>query len=56
MEFDLPNTAISKLDKSIPAAFDEERFIRLIKARPDMILGRANLNQYEIERIKKELL
>lgn len=54
MEFDIPTTAIKKLDQIIPSSITSENFIKFIKDNKNFIS--MILTPYENERIQKEIL
>lgn len=54
MEFDIPTTAIKKLDQIIPSSITSENFIEFIKSNRNFIS--MILTPYENERIQKEIL
>ena len=56
MEFDLPKTAIRKIDNYIPEHVHDEEFIPFIKQNNQDIARNAMLSNYEYERLKKEVL
>lgn len=56
MEFDLPKTAIRKLDNYIPEKVSDDEFIQYIKQNHQDIIRNALLSNYEYERLKKEVL
>ncbi len=56
MEFDLPKTAIRKIDNYIPEHIHDEEFIPFIKQNNQDIARNAMLSNYEYERLKKEVL
>ncbi len=57
LEFDLPRTAIKKLDNYIPDYVDNpEGILNYIRTNQNNIKIRANLSNYEFERLKKEVL
>lgn len=56
LEFDLPRTAIKKLDDLLPYTVDANNILTYIKDNKDFLLPASNLSEYEIERLKKELL
>lgn len=55
MEFDLPISAIRKLDSTIPAHVNEQDVVAYVKRNKE-ILNFAELTNYEKERITKEIL
>lgn len=54
MEFDIPTTAIKKLDQFIPSSVSSENFIEYIKNNKEFIS--TMLSPYENERLQKEIL
>lgn len=56
MEFDLPKTAIRKLDNYVPENISDDEFIFYIKQNNQDIVRNAFLTNYEYERLKKEIL
>jgi hypothetical protein len=56
MEFDIPKTAIRKLDYYIPETINENDLIKYIQDNQFDIAKKAYLSSYEYERIKKEIL
>ena len=56
MEFDLPKTAIRKIDNYIPDTVIDSEIITYIKQNSLNIAKNAFLSTYEYERVKKELL
>lgn len=56
MEFDLPRTAIKKLDDTLPQYVDDNNILAYIKNNQQFLFSTSNLDEYEIERLKKELL
>lgn len=56
MEFDLPKTAIRKIDNYIPEYVSDDEFIKYIKQNTQDITRNAFLSNYEYERLKKEVL
>lgn len=56
MEFDLPKTAIRKIDNYIPEYINDDEFIPYIRQNYQDIVRNALLSNYEYERLKKEIL
>lgn len=56
MEFDIPKTAIRKLDYYIPETINENDLIKYIQDNQFDIAKKAYLSSYEYERVKKEIL
>lgn len=56
MEFDLPKTAIRKIDNYIPNNIKDENFIPYIRQNSQDIIKKTLLSNYEYERLKKEIL
>lgn len=56
LEFDLPRTAIKKLDDLLPYTVDANNILTYIKDNKDYLMSSSDLSEYEIERLKKELL
>lgn len=56
MEFDLPKTAIRKLDNYVPERISDDEFISYIQQNNQDIVRSALLSNYEYERLKKEIL
>ena len=56
MEFDLPKTAIRKIDNYIPNNIKDENFIPYIRQNSQGIIKKTLLSNYEYERLKKEIL
>lgn len=56
MEFDLPKTAIRKLDEHIPKTVEEEYLLNYIKENYLALKEKSLLSKYESERIEKEVL
>lgn len=54
MEFDIPTTAIKKIDKILPGDIRHEDFLKYIKENKAKIFSK--LSGYEIERLEKEIL
>ena len=54
LEFDIPTTAIRKIDSSVPQRVPSEHFIEYIKQNSKSIASK--LSSYEVERIQKEIL
>lgn len=56
MEFDLPKTAIRKIDYYVPEHIKDEEFVQYIKQHHQDIVRSELLSNYEYERLKKEVL
>lgn len=56
MEFDIPKTAIRKLDAYIPKEVDGENIVRYIRDNAKSLVEKTSLSSYEKERINKEIL
>lgn len=56
MEFDLPKTAIRKIDNYVPQYLNDEEFLQYIRQKKQDILRNALLSNYEYECLKKEIL
>ena len=56
MEFDLPKTAIRKIDNYIPEYINDDKFIPYIRQNNQDVVRNALLSNYEYERLKKEIL
>lgn len=57
LEFDLPRTAIKKLDRYIPDYVENSQdMLNYIKKSQITIKVNANLSSYKFERLKKEVL